>query len=163
MIEQLSRPTTLLEDTRNFIDSEFLSHVDSKDFKMRKSHILQNTGITPAFVRDSYRSYLTYSTDYFLDSGKALQRDSTNLALLKVMNERLHVTQRVITPSDELSLFRNSLIAEMNAKMLNIESHTAEHGNFEDIDYSRDFPHGEIKSLNRLILMETLIPPSATS
>ncbi len=163
MAEQLSSADTLQEAIRNFIDSEFLSHVDSKSFDVRKSHILQNTGITPSFVRNSYHSYMRQSTDSYLDSRRALQRDSTNLALLKVMDERLPVMQREITLSDELSFFRSSLIAEINTKVLNIESRTAEHGNFKDTDYLKDFFNGEIKSLSRLNLMETMLfPPTAS-
>ncbi|MBU0572107.1 hypothetical protein KKH23_01955 [Patescibacteria group bacterium] len=163
MTEQPTSADTLQEAIRSFIDSEFFSHVDSKDFEVRKSHILQNTEITPKFVRNSYHYYLKLSTDVYLDRGKTLQRNATNLALLKVMDERLPAMKREITLYDELSFFRYSLIAEIHSKVLNIESLTAASGNFTDIDYLRDFLDGEIKSLNRLTIMETSLSPSVVS
>ncbi|MBU1066207.1 hypothetical protein KKE60_00190, partial [Patescibacteria group bacterium] len=77
--------------------------------------------------------------------------------------ERLPAMKREITLYDELSFFRYSLIAEIHSKVLNIESLTAASGNFTDIDYLRDFLDGEIKSLNRLTIMETSLSPSVVS
>ncbi len=163
MTEQPPKVDSLLGAARKFIDSEFLSHVDPSSFKVRSSHIRQNTEIIPELVRNIYQSHVGRTEEHFLDSGKALERDATNLALVKLMDERSPIAEREITLFDELSLFRNSLIAEINTAVQNIKSHIEDQGKFEDISYLNDFINGDIKSLNRLTIIETALSRSTSS
>ena len=146
MSEKQPRSESIQETARNFLDSKFLSKVSAIDFKIRNAHVQENKGITPDFVRNSYHSYLNQSLKAYQDSGKSLERDATNLAILKVMDGKL--PEREITLFDELAIFKNSLIAEISSKVQNIESRTAAHGKFDDLEYIRSLFHEEIQTLN---------------
>jgi len=67
--------------------------------------------------------------------------------------------QRVISVSDELALFRNSLTSELYSELWNIEARIAEHGSYDDIGLVREILTDKLGAINNINFLFTLLPP----
>lgn len=160
MAERRLENETETETARNFIDNEFLSHADQDlvDYRVEK-HINLNENMTPSFVRNLYGLYVRESLESFQDSGKALERDATNLAILRKADSRLPEGQNTITVSDELALFRNSLTSVLYSELWNIEERIAAHGAYDDIGQVRGLLTDILGTINNINFLSTYLPP----
>jgi len=139
---------------RNFIDTEFLSHTDQDEVKFKVAQATaKNSVVTPNHIKGLYCLNLKQSLETHQDHGLSLRKNATNLAVLKTLDSTLPIEKRIITIQDEITLFRNSLIAEISSKVQSIEVSIAATGSETRIDFLRSICNEDFRICRGLNLI----------
>lgn len=124
---------------RDYLDNNFLVKADPTDFQAKIDILKTQTEITPELITALYNGLIDRHIIHIGPETKTLQDCATNLAVIQQLDKELPNDQRVLTLSDEIHFFRNSLIFEIANKVRSIETSIKENG-----------------FLNNLVLIESL-------